>query len=89
MDIEVVLPNGKREVGDVDPAALLEEIKEDIVKAYSQSLGSNNPNDFYLLMGNKNKNKQVSLENFNPIVDAIFYLISREKFRTSAFTPKT
>ena len=88
MDIEVILPNGKKEIGDVDPAASLEEIKEDIVKAYAKTIGASDPNKFYLLIGARSKSKLVSLEDFNLLADAMLYLIPTEKFRGNAFTPK-
>lgn len=88
MDIEVFLPNGKKEMGDVDPSASIEEIKADIVKAFANTIGSNDPNSFHLLMGPTGKNRPTSLAEFNPLADAVFYLITKEKLRGNAFTPK-
>lgn len=86
IDIEVILPDGHKETGTVDPSASFDEIKADMVAAFD--LGDD-PSDFEILMVPNPRAKRQSLQNFKPSTGDVFVIQRSKALRGKAFARKS
>ena len=79
IEIQVILPNGTKRRGKIDPSASLEKNKTDIVNA----LGLGPPEEYDLAVSPRIKTQ--SLQNYRPRPGDTFILIEIDRLQGSSF----